>query len=124
MYYRDLEIWKMAREVVVEIHSMSLKLPKFEQFEEGQQIRRSSKAIKSAIVEGYGRRAYKNDFIKFLIYAQASKDETEDHLDTLFVTHSLTDRPVYDSIQLKLTALGKKLHAFIQSVTINHRSEK
>ena len=109
---------------MVEIHSMSLKLPKFEQFEEGQQIRRSSKAIKSAIVEGYGRRAYKNDFIKFLIYAQASKDETEDHLDTLFVTHSLTDRPVYDSIQLKLTALGKKLHAFIQSVTINHRSEK
>ena len=43
MSYKNLEIWKMAREVVIEIHKMSLALPKFEQFEEAQQIRRSSK---------------------------------------------------------------------------------
>lgn len=59
MSYKNLEIWKMSREVVIEIHKMSLTLPKFEQFEESQQIRRSSKGVKSCIVEEFGRRRYK-----------------------------------------------------------------
>ncbi len=79
MSYRKLEIWKLSREVVIDIHKMSLQLPKFELFEEGQQIRRSAKSVKSTIVEGYGRRMYKNDFIKFLMYAHAANDETIDH---------------------------------------------
>ena len=57
MNYRDLEVWQLSRELVVDIHQMTLtQLPKFEMFEEGSQIRRSSKSIKSTIVEGYGRR--------------------------------------------------------------------
>lgn len=68
------------------------KLPKFERFEEGGQIRRSVKSVKSTIVEGYGRRRYKQEFIRFLIYAIASNDETIDHLETLFETESLTDK--------------------------------
>ncbi|HRF20465.1 MAG TPA: four helix bundle protein, partial [Chitinophagaceae bacterium] len=78
MSYRKLEVWQLAREIVIEIHKMSLSLPKFEMFEEGQQIRRSSKSVKSTIVEGYGRRRYKNEYIKFLVYAHASNDETID----------------------------------------------
>jgi len=57
MGYKDLEIWKIANELVTEIHSMTLNdLPKFEMFETGSQIRRSVKSIKSNIAEGYGRR--------------------------------------------------------------------
>ena len=63
MSYKNLEIWKLAREVVIEVHEMSLKLPKFEMYETGSQIRRSSKTVKSTIVEGYVRRQYKQDFI-------------------------------------------------------------
>ena len=48
------------------------KLPAFELYEEGSQIRRSVKSVKSNIVEGYGRRRYKQDYIRFLTYAQAS----------------------------------------------------
>ncbi len=44
---------------------MSMTLPKFELYEEGSQIRRSAKAVTSLIVEGYGRRRYKQDFIKY-----------------------------------------------------------
>jgi len=66
MSYKNLEIWKLAREVVIDIHKMTLeKLPKFEIFEEGSQIRKSSKSLKSTIVEGYGRRRYKQEFIRF-----------------------------------------------------------
>ncbi|MFY7901161.1 MAG: four helix bundle protein [Chitinophagaceae bacterium] len=69
--YKDLNIYKEARALAIEIHQLSLHLPKFELFEEGSQIRKSSKAVSSAIVEGYARRRYKADFIKFLVYAQA-----------------------------------------------------
>ena len=35
MSYRKLQIWMLAREVVIEVHEMTLKLPKFELYEEG-----------------------------------------------------------------------------------------
>jgi four helix bundle protein len=98
MSYKKLEIWQEARELSVLIHEMTFKLPKFEQFEEAQQIRRSSKSVRSNIVEGYGRRKYKADFIRFLIIAQASNDETIDHLETLFETKSLTDQLLFDNL--------------------------
>jgi four helix bundle protein len=81
MSYKNLEIWGLAREVVIDIHKMTLSnLPAFEMFEEGRQIRKSSKSVKSSIVEGYGRRRYKQEFIRFLTYAISSNDETIDHL--------------------------------------------
>ena len=74
------------------------KLPKFEMCEEGSQIRRSIKSVKSSIVEGYGRRAYKQEFLKFLTYASASNDETVDHLETLYETGSLTERELFEAL--------------------------
>ena len=125
MSYRKLEIWQLAKELSVEIHRMTLKLlPKFEMYEEGSQIRRSIKSVRSNIVEGYGRRRYKNEYIKFLTYAHASCDETIDHLDTLYETESLQDKAVYQKIAEKLNLLGKKLNVFIQSVESHHRSVK
>ena len=90
MSYRKLEIWKLAHDLVVDIHLMTINhLPKYELYEEGGQIRRSIKSVKSAIVEGYGRRRYKQEFIKFLVYSLASNDETVDHLENLYGTSSL-----------------------------------
>ena len=66
--YRDLEIYVESKRLAIEVHKLSITLPKFEMFEEGSQVRRSSKAVTSMIVEGYGRRRYKADFIKYLIY--------------------------------------------------------
>jgi four helix bundle protein len=80
--------------------------------------------VKSTIVEGYGRRRYKQEFIRFLTYAIASNDETIDHLETLFTTRSLTDKELYETLHAKLEILGKKLNLFIQSVDREHLSEK
>ena len=103
---------------------MTILLPKFEMFHEGQQIRRSSKTVRSTIVEGYGRRYYKQEFVKFLIYALSSNDETIDHLDVLFETNSLGDKALYEKLSTRLTELGKKLNNFLQSVTENHQSPR
>ena len=124
MSYRKLQVWTLAREVVIEIHEMTMKLPKFEMFEEGSQIRRSSKTTKSTIVEGYGRRRYKQDWIKFLVYAISSNDETMDHLENLWETKSLTNELVYTNLKNKIDTLGKMLNKFLQAVEKDHQSPK
>jgi four helix bundle protein len=110
MSYRKLVIWQNARELVLDIHKMTLnKLPQFELYEEGSQIRRSIKSVKSNIVEGYGRRRYKQEFIRFLTYSLASCDETTDHLENLYETESLKDEALYQNLHACLQTLGKKL---------------
>jgi len=100
--------------LVIKIHKMSLALPSFEKFEEGSQIRRSSKSVRSNIVEGYGRRRYKADHIRFIIYALSSNDETIDHLEILFETGSLTDENLYNELHSRLSKLGIKINNFLQ----------
>ncbi|WP_286760391.1 four helix bundle protein [Salegentibacter sp. UBA1130] len=55
--YRDLDIYNLSFEYALEVHKVSLKLPKFELYEQGSQVRRSSKSIKDNIVEGYGMKS-------------------------------------------------------------------
>jgi len=69
--YRDLEIYPEAKRLAIKVHTMSIALPKFELYETGSQIRRSSKSVTAMIVEGYPRRRYKLDPVKYLIYAIA-----------------------------------------------------
>ena len=119
MSYKKLTIWQKARELVLDIHKMTLnELPRFELYEEGSQIRRSIKSVKSNIVEGYGRRRYKQEFIRFLTYSLASCDETTDHLETLYETESLKHEALYRDLHKRLQILGKKTNLFIQSLDI------
>ncbi len=113
--YRDLEIYQLSRELAMKIHHMSLKLPKHELYEEGGQIRKSSKGVCSCIVEGYGRRRYKNEFIKFLVYAQASCDETEVHLKFIHDSGYINGH-VYEELNEENDKLGRKINKFIQYV--------
>ena len=117
MSYKNLKIWQAARSLVIGIHKMTIeKLPRFELYEEGSQIRKSSKSVKSTIVEGYGRRKYQQDYIRFLTYAIASNDETIDHLENLFETGSLKDSQLYEDLHDRIEILGKKLNNFIQKI--------
>jgi len=117
MSYKNLQIWQLSRELVIDTHNMSLhELPKFEMFEEGGQIRRSVKSVKSNIVEGYGRRKYHKEYIRFLTFSISSNDETIDHLETLFETDSLTNEALYNDLHSRLEILGKKLNLFLQAL--------
>lgn len=120
MCYRTLQIWQEAKELALEIHPMTMSLPKFDLYEQGSQIRRSSKSIRSNIVEGYGRRKYKADYLRFLNYAFASCLETEDHLESLFESKSVPDQKPFESLLQRNQILGKKLNRFIQSVDSSH----
>ena len=114
--YRDLDIYKEARRLAVQVHKMSLTLPKFELYETGSQIRRSSKAVTAMIVEGYARRRYKADLIKYLVYAISECDETIVHLDVLHDTGSLTNSELYRELKDGYVMLTKKINKYTQWV--------
>lgn len=96
-------------------------LPKFEMFEEGSQIRKSSKSVVSNIVEGFGRRRYKNEFIHFLTYALAPCDETKVHLEMLHETGSLK-KETFNGLLQRYEELGAKLFNFREAVIKGHRT--
>jgi len=124
MSYKKLEIWNLAREVVIEIHSMTLSLPRFEMFEEGGQIRKYSKTVEACIAGGYGRRRYKQDWIKFLVYPLSSNDESLDHLENLWDTKFLIDETKYQQLHQKIKRLGKMINGFLKAVEKHHESPK
>ena len=104
------------------VKHISLSLPKYELYEEGSQVRRSSKGVCSSIVEGYGRRRYKNDFIKFLIYAQASCDETELHLNFIHESGHISVA-VFRELLEENDKVGRKINSFIQYVESHWNEE-
>jgi four helix bundle protein len=76
--------------------------------------------VKDNIVEGYGRRRYKADFIKFLIYAQASNDECCGQIETIMELYPGNEG--WPELYEDYNALGKKINKFIQYVEINWKS--
>ena len=112
--YRELEIYQMAYSLAIKVHRMTLTLPKYEMYEQGSQVRRSTKSIKDNIVEGYGRNRYKNEFIKFLVYAHSSCDEALSQLTMIDEIH-FESKGLLELIS-EYEILGKKLNKFLDYV--------
>ena len=74
--FEDLDVFKRAYRISLDIHRVSLSFPKHEQFALGDQIRRASKSICANIAEGSGRqRGSSVEFRRFLVIAMGSADE-------------------------------------------------
>ena len=121
--YQQIQVYQEAKRLAVDIHKMTLnELPRFEMYEQGQQIRRSSKSVPANIVEGYGRRRYKNQFILYLTYAIASLDETKCHLEILCETGSLA-KDSFSPLYTQAEELGRRLYRFRESIISQHHGE-
>ena len=64
-------------------------------------------------MEGYGRRRYKSDFIKYLVYAHASRDETLLNLHFLQETHADIDLNELKDLYQCYDPLGAQINTFI-----------
>ena len=121
--YQRLEVWQLARDLSVDVHRMTLEeLPRFEMHEVGSQVRRSAKSIRANIVEGYGKRRYKLEFLRHLTYALGSAQETLDHLYTLHETGSLTSQEIHAKLTSRTRLLIAKLTTFMRGVELHHRA--
>ena len=74
--FEDLEVFKRAYRLSLDVHRRSLNFPPIEQRALGDQVRRASKSIVANIAEGYGRQKQsKAEFKRFLWMATGSADE-------------------------------------------------
>jgi four helix bundle protein len=58
--FQKLEVWQMAKKMVVEIYEMTSKFPPEERFGLTSQINRAAVSVASNIAEGSGRTSYKD----------------------------------------------------------------
>lgn len=74
--FSNLEVWKKAFQVSLDVHRTSLEFPKIEQYSLADQIRRASKSICSNIAEGFAKQRFsKAEFRRFLLMALGSGNE-------------------------------------------------
>ncbi len=74
---RDLDVFRRAYAMSLEVHRASLGFPRVEQFGGiADQLRRASKAVCALLVEGAGRQAGSDvEFRRYVIMALGSADE-------------------------------------------------
>ena len=74
--FEDLEVFKRAYRLSLEVHQTSLEFPRIEQAALADQIRRASKSICANLAEGFARQAWSvPEFRRFLRMAVGSSDE-------------------------------------------------
>lgn len=118
--YNKLKIYQKSQGLANKVHKMTFLLPKFELYEEGTQIRKSSKSVASNIVEGYALRKYRKEFIHYIYRAYGSSEETIVHLNFLYDTKSLRDKKCYTELKQGYFELNRMLFRFIEAIEKEH----
>jgi four helix bundle protein len=86
--FKDLEVWKVARELRSAIYGLARRLPDFEKYGLAAQLRRAATSVTANIAEGYGRYSYQEN-AQFCRQARGSLYELRDHLTTCVDEHYL-----------------------------------
>ena len=74
----DLEVFRRAYRLSLELHRASLEFPRIEQFALADQLRRSSKSICANMAEGFAKQNYSAaEYRRYLLAAIGSSDETQ-----------------------------------------------
>jgi four helix bundle protein len=95
--FEDLDVYKKARELRKRMYAAARKLPDFEKYELGRQIRRAAVSLTNNIAEGHGRYHYLDE-IKFQLQSRGSLAEL---LDDLNVCQDEDYLPTTEIVELK-----------------------
>jgi four helix bundle protein len=76
--FEELEVFRRAYRLSLEVHRASLDFPRIEQWALADQVRRASKSICANLAEGFGRQPVsKPEFRRFVMMALGSTDEMQ-----------------------------------------------
>lgn len=76
--FEELEVFRRAYTLSLEVHRASLEFPRIEQWALADQVRRASKSICANLAEGFGRQpSSKPEFRRFVTMALGSADEMQ-----------------------------------------------
>jgi four helix bundle protein len=79
--FRELKVYQQSREQAQRIFKLTQTFPREERYSLTDQIRRSSRAVKSMIAEAWGHRRYPASFVSKLTNAMGEATETQSWLD-------------------------------------------
>jgi four helix bundle protein len=112
--YRDLEVWQLAMEIVVEVYRATRVFPAEEKFGLIAQVRRAAVSIPSNIAEGRGRLGG-GEFRRFVSIARGSAAEVETQI-AVAVALDFTDAAETTPLLVKLDRLSKMLFSLYRSL--------
>jgi len=112
--HKDLEVWKMAMEMVTKTYTLTRTFPKEELYGLTYQIRRSAVSIPSNIAEGAGRNSSK-EFLQFIYIATGSLSELETQI---IIAHNLgyLNNDQKQDMETIFSNIFKLLSGLIQSI--------
>ena len=112
--WKELEVWRKAHGLVLEIYRLTARFPSAERFRLTDQLCRAAASVAANIVEGQSRQTTK-EYIHFLYDARGSLEETRYHL-LLAKDLELLDSDVYASLEKEYETVSKMLNGLIESL--------
>lgn len=110
--FRDLEVYKLSRQLSLEIFKMSKKFPKEEMYSLTDQIRRSSRSVEAQISEAWAKRRYKKHFISKLTDSDGEQQETQHWIETAYDCSYITAICSKDWLE-RYASVGRMLNSMI-----------
>jgi four helix bundle protein len=106
--YKDLVVWRLSVNLIKDIYRIAESLPKSEEYNLKQQLKRAVVSVALNIAEGKNRRTAK-DFANFLNISVSSLAEVEAILVICEELHYTQD---LKNIYLEIEKIGKMLNSF------------
>ncbi|WP_276372451.1 four helix bundle protein [Chryseolinea sp. H1M3-3] len=110
--FRDLEVYRLSRQLSKDIFEATKKFPKEEMYSLTDQIRRSSRSIGAQIAEAWAKRKYEKHFVSKLTDADGEQLETQHWIETaLDASYFSTDEA--HILLSQYASIGRMLHSMI-----------
>lgn len=110
--FKDLEVYKLARQLSLEIFEETINFPKEEMYSLTDQIRRSSRSVGAQIAESWAKRRYIKHFVSKLTDADGEQQETQHWIETAFDCAYLPKEQSQDWL-IRYSSVGKMLSSMI-----------
>ncbi|MBI4547853.1 MAG: four helix bundle protein [Ignavibacteriae bacterium] len=112
--YEDLEVYQKLVELHLKVYELTLSFPKFEMYELGSQLRRSSNSAPANVAEGWNNKNL-NIYLEGINRAQGELRETIPHLTMAFRKCYFSDEKFKDPVN-RYNECGKMLSGLENSL--------
>lgn len=111
--FRDLEVYKLSRELASSIFEITKQFPNEEKFSLTDQVRRSSRSIGAQIAEAWAKRRYEKHFISKLTDADGEQQETQHWIEIALDCEYINEEEAKQLIS-EYQKLGKMIGTMIR----------
>jgi four helix bundle protein len=112
--FEDLDVYKKLVDLHLEVHELTMTFPKYEMYELGSQVRRSSNAIPDNIAEGLNNK-HSNMYLEGINRALGEMRETRHHF-LIALRKGHISRESANSLVSRYDECGKMLRGLEQAV--------